>query len=215
MKEPSPTARENARLRAAAWYAANKDRAAATMKAYRAANDAAVKEHKRLSYLKVKDDPAFKAKIAVQTKKAKATKPAYDRAYRELNAATLAATKAAWRAENTELIRATKHSYKARRRAQMKSGDSSRSVQEWLSAVDKVCVWCKVGCDANFHIDHFYPLARGGEHRVSNLVIACPTCNVRKSALMPEEFCARNGLDFNEIERHRCDVGMLTQAVAA
>ena len=173
------------------------------MKAYRKVNDTAIKEHKRLAYLQDRDDPVFQAKLAARTKAAKVWKPAYDRAYRALNAARLDVVKTTWRAENPDLIRATKHSYKARRRAQEKLGDSSKSIQLWLSSVDKVCVWCSDECEEDFHIDHFYPLAHGGEHRVRNLVIACPTCNIRKSATMPEEFCARYGLNFSAI------VGML------
>lgn len=32
---------------------------------------------------------------------------------------------------------------------------------------------------------------RGGKHEVSNLVVACPKCNVRKSAKDPAEFLAQ------------------------
>lgn len=213
MKTQSPAAREAARLRAAAWYAQNKQRAAEAARAYREANDVRIKEQKRAAYLRERDDPSFQAKVAAQTEKAKATKPAYDREYRTKNSEKLSQIKAAWRAQNCDLIRAVKASYKARRRAQVGAGDSSKDVQNWLSKTPKICLWCEVSCEDGYHIDHFYPLARGGEHRVLNLAIACPTCNVKKSALMPEEFCARNGLNFSEINSQRLEISKVTEEV--
>jgi|AntAceMinimDraft_18_1070375.scaffolds.fasta_scaffold105335_2 5-methylcytosine-specific restriction endonuclease McrA len=37
------------------------------------------------------------------------------------------------------------------------------------------------------HVDHIIPLSKGGQHRPSNLAIACDKCNLMKSAKMPEE----------------------------
>jgi len=37
------------------------------------------------------------------------------------------------------------------------------------------------------HVDHIVPLAKGGEHRPSNLAIACGKCNIHKGAKLPEE----------------------------
>lgn len=31
-----------------------------------------------------------------------------------------------------------------------------------------------------FHFDHVFPWSKGGEHKVSNLVIACQPCNLKK-----------------------------------
>jgi len=37
------------------------------------------------------------------------------------------------------------------------------------------------------HVDHIYPLSKGGKHIPSNLAIACQTCNISKSAKLPRE----------------------------
>ncbi|MDV8076287.1 HNH endonuclease signature motif containing protein [Rhodococcus sp. IEGM 1370] len=40
------------------------------------------------------------------------------------------------------------------------------------------------------HVDHAIPLARGGTDDWTNLVNACPTCNLRKHAKTEQEFFA-------------------------
>ena len=39
-----------------------------------------------------------------------------------------------------------------------------------------------------YHVDHFIPLAKGGSNAAENIVIACPSCNLRKGDLMPNVF---------------------------
>lgn len=41
------------------------------------------------------------------------------------------------------------------------------------------------------HLDHYIPLAKGGEDSVANLRVACAKCNQCKHALLPEEFIER------------------------
>lgn len=37
------------------------------------------------------------------------------------------------------------------------------------------------------HVDHIMPLSKGGQHRPSNLAVACKTCNLSKGAKLPSE----------------------------
>jgi len=37
------------------------------------------------------------------------------------------------------------------------------------------------------HVDHIYPVSKGGAHRPSNLAVACDHCNESKGAKLPEE----------------------------
>lgn len=34
---------------------------------------------------------------------------------------------------------------------------------------------------ASFHVEHVIPLCRGGTNELANLVLACPSCNLRKA----------------------------------
>lgn len=67
---------------------------------------------------------------------------------------------------------------------------SGCDLARWTKAQEKVCHWCSNGCADAFHVDHVYPLSKGGSHREDNLVIACPDCNRRKGAKDPIAFAA-------------------------
>ena len=54
------------------------------------------------------------------------------------------------------------------------------------------CFWCNSILDKK-QLDHFYPLAKGGTHTSDNFVIACPSCNMRKSDKDPEVFAKEIG----------------------
>lgn len=95
---------------------------------------------------------------------------------------------ARWSKANPARRRAISQNYKYGRRAAEGAKISSRELQDWIDSQDKVCVYCSSSCPESYHIDHIIPLAKGGQHCTSNLAIACPTCNLRKSDKMPEVF---------------------------
>lgn len=98
-----------------------------------------------------------------------------------------------WAGSNKDRVKAIKTAYKSRRRAQVAGGDSTRAIHQWEIEAKKVCYWCGVSCKKKYHIDHYQPLSKGGRHEVANLVIACPGCNLRKSAKDPYQFAGLFG----------------------
>lgn len=68
------------------------------------------------------------------------------------------------------------------RRSITKYGISWSMLQAWTNAMPKLCFYCGANCVKQFHVDHFVPLARGGQHVLTNLRIACPHCNLVKAA---------------------------------
>lgn len=88
--------------------------------------------------------------------------------------------------------------YKRRRRARKRSATveefSPADVYAWweeLGAYD--CFWCGLPFteDDRIHVDHVWPLSRGGHHAVRNLVPACERCNRAKGSALPHEFAER------------------------
>ena len=103
------------------------------------------------------------------------------------------ATASRWCKANPERRRDIANSYKSRRRAVEGDGISGAELGRWSKAQAKVCYWCGSKCARKFHVDHYHPLSKGGAHEVSNLVIACPSCNLRKSAKDPIAFAHEIG----------------------
>lgn len=51
------------------------------------------------------------------------------------------------------------------------------------------CVYCGIDLFiSKYHIDHIYPLARGGTNGPENIQLLCPTCNVSKGTKTHDEF---------------------------
>ncbi|MGB7340529.1 MAG: HNH endonuclease signature motif containing protein [Phototrophicaceae bacterium] len=68
------------------------------------------------------------------------------------------------------------------------------------------CAYCTVSVlNADFECDHIIPLRRGGGNLASNIAIACPACNRRKSDKHPARFAqetiARTGILTPLLER--------------
>ena len=50
------------------------------------------------------------------------------------------------------------------------------------------CKYCGTDIIDNYHIDHIYPISKGGLHDITNLQLICPTCNMSKGNKSEEEF---------------------------
>lgn len=177
-----------ARQRQNDYYHRNTEAVLATNAKSRAKHIDKVRADKKAYYQRVKTKPAYVAKIAEYTAATKDRKRAYDRAYRADKAEIYAAKAKAWVAANPDKRKAISHQYRAKRRAQEETGITGGVLAAWTLEQPKVCFYCTSDCGGAFHIDHFMPLARGGAHVLTNLRIACPTCNLRKNAKDPAEW---------------------------
>jgi 5-methylcytosine-specific restriction endonuclease McrA len=181
---------DGARKRQNDYYHANKAAVSESNAKSRVKRADKIKAHKRAAYLRDKERPEFVQRLRAYGAANKDAKREYDREYRRRNAEKLDALKRAWRSENKDKVSAVRQNYKHRRRAQEEGGISSADLMAWKRAQPKVCYWCGKKCARNFTVDHYQPLAKGGKHEASNLVIACRPCNVKKNAKDPEQFRA-------------------------
>lgn len=93
----------------------------------------------------------------------------------------------------TEKGKIIKRNMNQRRRTLTKDGDVTTQQLKELVDRSKKCYWCEKKIGKLYHVDHVIPLAKGGKHTISNIVISCPTCNLQKNAKDPYEFAQERG----------------------
>lgn len=179
-----------ARVYLAEYYLRNKDKANAVSKSYYEANKEAHGNAGRAWRLANKE-----------------IDDAYKKAYYAANRDRLKAASSARYAEKGESIRARQAAYlKAnpavrreidnRMRAKRANSTGSFAAEDVikLMAIQKgKCVACRNNIRSDYHVDHIFPLARGGTNDKTNLQLLCPTCNRQKHARHPVEFMQTKG----------------------
>lgn len=81
-----------------------------------------------------------------------------------------------------------------RRRARQRGNGgnyTAQDVQNQYTRQKGKCYYCKIKLGSGkkaYHVDHVIPLARGGSNGPENLVIACPTCNLKKQDKLLHEW---------------------------
>lgn len=96
-----------------------------------------------------------------------------------------------------EYVKQNKLSYRiyaSKRRSKLKNGSYTKDdVINILKNQDNKCVYCKKNLDDGYHVDHIYPLSKGGDNTPKNIQITCPSCNGRKKDKLPEYFAREIG----------------------
>jgi 5-methylcytosine-specific restriction endonuclease McrA len=80
-----------------------------------------------------------------------------------------------------------------RRRARVRGSTRHHTAEDVRCAVEAqggLCFYCHIDVSTKYTVDHLIPLVRGGSDGPENIVIACASCNFRKSDKTPEEFVA-------------------------
>ena len=99
-----------------------------------------------------------------------------------------------WREANQDRQREHNRRRRARKRAATLEEFALADVYAWWDEIGAyTCFWCGIPFteDDRIHVDHVWPLSRGGHHAVRNLAPACERCNLAKHASLPHEFAER------------------------
>lgn len=110
---------------------------------------------------------------------------AHGRLYKERHPEKVKAKNRAYQKANPHKVKIANH-----RRIIRKFKNSSREeingaelkIVDMLAIAQTACVYCgKIYVTSKMHVDHIYPLSKGGKHSADNLCMACPSCNFSKS----------------------------------
>lgn len=82
------------------------------------------------------------------------------------------------------------HAHTRRARKRNASGiHTSEQIREQYRRQKGMCYYCQKTVKwGKHHVDHVVPLSRGGSNDISNLVIACASCNLKKNNKLPHEW---------------------------
>ena len=179
-----------ARAIAAAWRAANPDKAKAAALTWRAVNADYVKAKGAAWHAanadKVKAQNA--AWRAANLDRAKAR----DAAWYAANKDHAQATQAMWRAANPEAQRIIQQNRRARKKKV--GGKLSGGLSAKLFKLQKgKCPCCNQPLGDDYHLDHKMPLALGGANVDDNMQLLRAFCNFQKSKKHPVEFMQSRG----------------------
>lgn len=71
----------------------------------------------------------------------------------------------------------------------------------------ELCPYCQSVLGKQPHLDHIYPVSKGGLNLVENLVYCCEVCNRSKSDKSLRQFCKAQGLDYLEVTDRLAELG--------
>jgi 5-methylcytosine-specific restriction endonuclease McrA len=69
------------------------------------------------------------------------------------------------------------------------------------------CPYCGIRLSDDKHADHIYPIAKGGESTIKNMVFVCVNCNSKKKDMTLQMFIKKFQLDRNKIEKTLEEMG--------
>lgn len=95
-----------------------------------------------------------------------------------------------WKNKNPDNVKAVRTRYENRRRAWERNTDSrvtTEQINKLIKDSENICFWCDEEIPrGKMHLDHIYPLSKGGKDENNNLVVSCEDCNKRKANKLPE-----------------------------
>lgn len=95
-----------------------------------------------------------------------------------------------WKNKDPENAKAVRVRYGNKRRVWKENTESrvtTKQINELIKNSNNICFWCDQEIPNNkMHIDHIYPLSKGGKDEINNLVVSCESCNKHKANKDPE-----------------------------
>lgn len=163
----------------------NKDTIAAQHKAHYEKNKASISLRQK-EYCEINKEAVMERRAAAYARNAEEAK-AKAKAWFEANKERAKETRDRYFINNPEVY----HNARVKRRKLQKGGGLSAGLIQLLLAEQGCkCPGCLKSLADDFHLDHFNPLSKGGDHCDHNIQLLCPTCNLKKHATEAQAWIA-------------------------
>lgn len=138
------------------------------------------------------ENPEVKEMSRLSARKNREKRNAFSRLYYQKNKPFLIEKMKEYRNENKELF--LNHVRKRRARiAGAEGSHTANDIKNILKLQRNRCASCKIDVSSGYHIDHIFPISRGGSNSPDNLQILCEPCNKAKHAKDPFKWANMNG----------------------
>ena len=111
-----------------------------------------------------------------------------------------AATHRKWLADHPHKVNEYSHAARARKNNATGTYTQEELNNQWHTQ-NGFCFYCGEliykTINSQYHVEHKIPLSRGGSNDISNIVLSCETCNLRKNAKTAAEFVSLARLDLS------------------
>lgn len=87
--------------------------------------------------------------------------------------------------ENNRDYEIARSAAKSRRLRESPGSYTEEDVRFIFAYQDGRCFYCLDWVGEDFHRDHHIPISKGGTNNWTNIVVSCPTCNLKKGSKMP------------------------------
>ena len=176
--------RDKISQRSKKYYQENKERIIARVKKYRSENADKIREYR------IKHHERDKARNREYYWTHHEERKAKQREYSRNNPEIKRRNFKMWAARNRNKLRIKA----AKRRAIKKNAAGSHTTADIKLIYERQggrCWYCQCDLNGEYHADHRIPLSRGGSNDASNIVVACPFCNLSKGDKLPHEWSDR------------------------
>lgn len=184
-----------------AYRQANKEKIKTQNKIYRMNNIEKIKNKSREFYAKNRNIILEKTKSYYHNNKSKAI--ACRVSWRRRNRKKVAEASALWRSLNPEKVKNAQKDYENSHKSEIKARSHNRRLnnsklspgifKKLLKLQRGKCACCGLPLGNNPHLDHIFPLARGGDNSDGNIQLLRARCNLQKSTKHPIDFMQERG----------------------
>jgi 5-methylcytosine-specific restriction endonuclease McrA len=176
------------------WYLKNPDKVSQYNVAYIKEHAESIKEYKHNFYLLHKEDCLLKQQRRREsmTDADKNKERIRKQLWKKQNKDTVNAYERKFRRTPQGRVRTF---YNNSRHRMGKVSLNTKILSDWVESQkvhgELFCFYCGKFCSKDYEIDHYMPIAKGGQNSLKNFRIACPICNRKKSCKLPEDFTGR------------------------